>query len=227
MSINLRSTSTVAADGLKVLVYAGSGAGKTTLIGSLPSPIIISAEAGLLSLADFDIPFIEVTDMASLKEAYQFVASKEATAFKSVAIDSISEIAEVVLSAEKKIAKDVRMAYGALQEQVTDLIRAFRDLSGKNVYMSAKMEKAQDEHGRMMYQPAMPGTKLGQQLPFYFDEVFCLRVEKDDEGKIVRMLQTEADPSYVAKDRSGKLDPWETADLSYIINKIAGVKCAN
>ena len=96
MAINLRSTSTVAADGLKVLVYAGSGAGKTTLIGSLPSPIIISAEAGLLSLADLDIPFIEVTNMDSLKEAYQFVASKEAAEFKSVAIDSISEIAEEI-----------------------------------------------------------------------------------------------------------------------------------
>lgn len=222
MAVNLRSTSTVAADGLKVLVYAGSGAGKTTLIGSLPSPIIISAEAGLLSLADYDIPFIEVTNMDNLKEAYSFVSSKEGDAFKSVAIDSISEIAEVVLSAEKKIAKDVRQAYGQLQEQVTDLIRAFRDLSGKNVYMSAKMEKSQDEHGRMMYGPSMPGTKLGQQLPFYFDEVFALRVEKDEEGKTVRMLQTEADPSYVAKDRSGKLDAWETADLSFIINKIAG-----
>lgn len=222
MAVNLRSTSTVAADGLKVLVYAASGAGKTTLIGSLPSPIIISAEAGLLSLADFDIPFIEVTNMDSLKEAYSFVSSKEGDAFKSIAIDSISEIAEVVLSAEKKIAKDIRQAYGQLQEQVTDLIRAFRDLSGKNVYMSAKMEKAQDEHGRMLYGPAMPGTKLGQQLPFYFDEVFALRVEKDEQGNTIRMLQTEADPSYVAKDRSGKLDAWETADLSFIINKIAG-----
>lgn len=223
MAINLRSTRGVASDGVKVLVYAGPGAGKTTLIGTLPDPIIISAEAGLLSLADLDIPYIEVTNMDSLKEAYQFVASKEANEFKSVAIDSISEIAEVVLSAEKKIAKDVRQAYGQLQEQVTDLIRAFRDLSGKNVYMSAKMEKQQDESGRILYGPSMPGTKLGQQLPYYFDEVFCLRVEKDEEGKTIRMLQTEADPSYGAKDRSGKLSPWEEADLSFIINKISGV----
>jgi phage nucleotide-binding protein len=223
MAINLKSTRGAASDGVKILVYGGAGSGKTTLIGTLPDPIIISAEAGLLSLADLDIPYIEVTNMDSLKEAYQFVASKEANEFKSVAIDSISEIAEVVLSAEKKIAKDVRQAYGQLQEQVTDLIRAFRDLSGKNVYMSAKMEKQQDESGRILYGPSMPGTKLGQHLPYYFDEVFCLRVEKDEEGKTIRMLQTEADPSYGAKDRSGKLDPWEKADLSFIINKISGV----
>ena len=222
MAINLRSTSKAAADGVKILVYGGPGYGKTTLIGSLPSPIIISAEAGLLSLADLDIPYIEVTNMDSLREAYSYVAGKDGAQFQSVAIDSISEIAEVVLSAEKKIAKDVRQAYGALQEQVTDLIRAFRDLSGKNVYMSAKMEKVQDETGRILYGPSLPGTKLGQQISYYFDEVFSLRVEKDEEGKTVRMLQTEADPSYVAKDRSGKLDAWETADLGYVINKIAG-----
>ena len=142
MAINLKSTKGVVTDGgVKVLVYGGSGAGKTTLIGTLPEPIIISAEAGLLSLADLDIPYIEVKDMASLREAYSFVSSEESAGFRSVAIDSISEIAEVVLNAEKKQTKDPRQAYGALQEQMTDLIRAFRDLSGKNVYMSAKMEK--------------------------------------------------------------------------------------
>jgi len=161
--------------------------------------------------------------MDSLKEAYQFVASKEANEFKSVAIDSISEIAEVVLSAEKKIAKDVRQAYGQLQEQVTDLIRAFRDLSGKNVYMSAKMEKQQDESGRILYGPSMPGNKLGQQLAYFFDECFALRVEKDEEGKPQRALMCDSDGLWSAKDRSGKLSPWEQADLSFIINKISGV----
>ena len=222
MAINLKSTRGAASDGVKVLVYGGAGAGKTTLIGSLPDPIIISAEAGLLSLADLDIPYIEVTDMASLREAYSYVASAEASAFKSIAIDSISEIAEVVLNAEKKATKDPRQAYGALQEQMTDLIRAFRDLSGKNVYMSAKMEKVQDESGRILYGPSMPGNKLSQMLPYFFDEVLALRVEKDEEGKSQRALMCDSDGLWSAKDRSGKLDAWETADLSFIINKTAG-----
>jgi len=222
MAINLKSTRGAASDGVKVLVYGGAGSGKTTLIGTLPEPIIISAEAGLLSLADLDIPYIEVTDMASLKEAYSFVTSAEAADFKSVAVDSISEIAEVVLNAEKKATKDPRQAYGALQEQMTDLVRAFRDISGKNVYMSAKMEKTQDESGRILYGPSMPGNKLSQMLPYFFDEVLALRVEKDDENKPQRALMCDSDGLWSAKDRSGKLDPWETADLSYIINKIAG-----
>ena len=225
MAINLKSTKGVATDGgVKVLVYGGAGAGKTTLIGTLPEPIIISAEAGLLSLADLDIPYIEVTDMASLREAYSYVASEKSAGFRSVAIDSISEIAEVVLNAEKKQTKDPRQAYGALQEQMTDLIRAFRDLSGKNVYMSAKMEKQTDESGRILYGPSMPGNKLAQMLPYFFDEVLALRVEKDEEGKSQRALMCDSDGLWSAKDRSGKLDAWETADLSYVINKIASNK---
>lgn len=222
MAINLKSTKGAAADGVKVLVYGGAGSGKTTLIGTLPAPIIISAEAGLLSLADLDIPYIEVTDMVSLREAYSYVASAKAAEFASVAIDSISEIAEVVLNTEKKQTKDPRQAYGALQEQMTDLVRAFRDLSGKNVYMSAKMEKTQDESGRILYGPSMPGNKLAQMLPYFFDEVLALRVEKDDEGKSQRALMCDSDGLWSAKDRSGKLSPWEQADLGFVINKIAG-----
>ena len=71
MAINLKSTRGAASDGVKVLVYGQAGSGKTSLIGTLPAPIIISAEAGLLSLADLDIPYIEITDMASLREAYK------------------------------------------------------------------------------------------------------------------------------------------------------------
>ena len=48
--------------------------------------------------------------------------------------------------------------------------------------MSAKLEKSQDEMGRVFYAPSMPGNKTGQQLPYFFDEVLALRVEKDADG---------------------------------------------
>ena len=41
--------------GVKALVYGPSGAGKTTLCATAPAPIIISAEAGLLSLLLFGL----------------------------------------------------------------------------------------------------------------------------------------------------------------------------
>jgi phage nucleotide-binding protein len=222
MAINLKSTSDVHSNGVKLLVYSQSGAGKTTLIKTLPSPIIISAESGLLSLEDCDIPYIEVSDMDSLKEAYEYVISDECSQFKSIALDSISEIAEVVLATEKKKAKDGRMAYGEMDTQVTEIIRAFRDIPNKHVYFTAKLEKQQDEMGRVMYFPSLPGNKTAQKLPYFFDFVMALRLEKDADGIPQRALMVESDGLWLAKQRGSKLDTWEAPDLGAIIAKIGG-----
>jgi phage nucleotide-binding protein len=223
MAISLKRTKEATAQAVKLLVYGQAGAGKTSLIPTLPTPIILSAEGGLLSIADTNLPFIEITSMQELKEAYQWLTgSAEAAEFESVALDSISEIAEVVLNQEKKVNKDPRAAYGAMQEQMADIIRGFRDLPGKHVYMSAKLEKTQDEMGRVLYAPSMPGNKTGQSLPYFFDEVLALRVEKDAEGFTRRALMTDGDGLWLAKDRSGKLEVWEDADLGEIIKKIGG-----
>ena len=225
MAINLKSTGNLAGNGVKLLVYGQAGAGKTSLTPTLPNPIVLSAEGGLLSIQDAELPYIEITTMAELQEAYKWLAeSAEAGQFESVAIDSISEIAEVCLNYEKKVNKDPRAAYGAMQEQMADIIRAFRDLPAKHVYMSAKLEKTQDEMGRILYAPSMPGNKTGQSLPYFFDEVLALRVEKDAEGATQRALMCDSDGLWLAKDRSGKLDAWEAPDLTVIINKIGAKK---
>ena len=225
MAINVKTTGSLAANGVKVLVYGQAGAGKTSLVKTLPKPIVLSAEGGLLSIQDADLPFIEISDMDTLKEAYTWLAeSEEAKQYQSVALDSISEIAEVVLNTEKKATKDPRQAYGAMQEQMADIIRAFRDLPGRHVYMSAKLEKTQDEMGRVLYAPSMPGNKTSQALPYFFDEVLALRVEKDGEGVTQRALMCDSDGLWLAKDRSGKLEAWEAPDLGAIIAKMQGGK---
>ena len=224
MAIKLTSTKDSAAlSGLKFLVHGPAGAGKTSLCATTGEPtLIISAESGLLSLRGHDIPVIEVKDLASLYEAYDFAAnSAEGQGYKWICLDSISEIGEVVLNHEKKVAKDPRQAYGALAEKMTDLIRAFRDLPGRNVYFSCKQERAKDEQtGAMLYYPAMPGNMLKQGVGYFFDFVFALRVEKDAEGNPTRWLQTQRDFNYEAKDRSGCLDMFEAPDLAGIASKV-------
>jgi phage nucleotide-binding protein len=223
MAINLKTTGGLSANGVKVLVYGQAGAGKTSLITTLPNPIVLSAEGGLLSIQDANLPYLEIGNMETLKEAYEWLLnSSEAKSFESVALDSISEIAEVVLNYEKKVAKDPRQAYGSMQEQMADIIRAFRDLPNRHVLMTAKLEKTQDEMGRVLYAPSMPGNKTGQALPYFFDEVLALRVEKDAEGVTQRALMCDSDGLWLAKDRSGKLSAWEAPDLSEIIAKIGG-----
>ena len=220
MAINLKNTSDVHTNGVKVLVYGHAGVGKTTLSTTMPNPVIISAEGGLLSIKDSNIPYIEVSNMDDLKEAYSWLTSDEGKKFDSVILDSLSEIGEVVLIHEKTLNKDGRAAYGEMATQMTSLIRAFRDLPGKNVLMTAKVEKSQDENGRMLYAPSMPGAKLGQTLPYFFDLVLALRVEKDTDGVAQRALMCDSDGLWMAKDRSGKLQAWEQPDLGAIIREI-------
>lgn len=102
-----------------------------------------------------------------------------------------------------------------------DLLRHFRDLPERHVYMAAKMAKEKDElSGMILYQPMMPGAKLGQSIPYMFDEVFAMRMEQDPEGNSTRWLQTSADPQYNCKDRSGCLNQFEEPNLGMVINKI-------
>ena len=215
-----KRTSQITNNGITILVYGLSGSGKTTLIKTLPGKVLIlSAEAGLLSLRDTDIEYVEIHHMEDLSEAYTYILSnlKE---YNCIVLDSLSEIGEVVLSNEKKTTKDVRMAYLTMQDQILELVRAFRDLP-LTVYMTAKLEKAKDDiTGRIMFAPALPGQKCSQNLPYHFDEVLCLRCENDEEGKPVRFLQTFTDSSYCCKDRSGKLQAYEEADLGLIIRRI-------
>jgi len=222
MAIQLKNTAGVTANGVKLLVYGHAGAGKTTLAASMPRPIIISAEGGLLSIQGAALPYIEVSSMETLREAFDYVSGEHGAEFDSIVLDSISEIAEVVLIHEKAVNKDGRAAYGEMAVQMTSIIRAFRDLPGKHVLMTAKVEKSQDETGRILYSPSMPGNKVGQSLPYFFDEVLALRVEKDAEGVAQRALMCDSDGLWLAKDRSGKLDAWEAPDIGAVINKIGG-----
>lgn len=208
----------------KFCVYGQSGTGKTTLAATLPTPFVISAEGGLLSLRGADIPYVEVKSIEEVREAFLFLASSDADHIESIVIDSISEIAEIMLTTEKARTVngkpiDPRQAYGATQEAIISMLRAFSGLP-KHLLILAKCEKTQDEAGRLLYQPAMVGQKLGQQLPYMFDFLFALRNEKDTEGNVVRYLQTRTDGLWQAKERGGYVEAVEQPDLGAIIKKL-------
>lgn len=212
-----------AANGVKMLVYGKAGRGKTTLCATAPNPVIFSAESGLLALSAFQLPYVEIRTITDLTDAFNWAqSSNEARQFQTLCLDSLSEIAEVVLTNAKGQVKDPRQAYGELIDKMQMTIRSFRDLPGYHVYMSAKQEMVKDEAtGITLNGPSMPGSKLGQQLPYFFDEVFQLDIGKDpNTQQSYRFLRTQPDFSNDAKDRSGRLDPVEAPDLGNIINKI-------
>ena len=209
--------------GAKILVYGMAGAGKTFLARTAPGKVlVISAEAGLLSFRDAqNVEAIEVKSAAEVVEVYEALRSGKLQ-YDTVCLDSISEISELLLQAEKARHKDARKAYGEVQESVTNVMRAFRDLQ-MHVMFICKEDKVNND-GTFEQAPKMVGTKLGQSITYFFDEVLALRVieDTDEEGNPVqaRWLQTRIGQGYVAKDRSGKLEAFEEPNLTKLIEKL-------
>ena len=222
MAIQLISSRQAAAiHGVKCLVYGKAGYGKTYLARTAPSPVILSAESGMLSLRDVDIPVITIKTVEDLQQAYEWAQSPDAAQFQTVYIDSISEIGEVVLTNAKAQVKDPRQAYGELIEKMMNTLKAFRDLPGKHVVMAAKQSVQTDSvTGAISYGPSMPGARLGAELPYLFDLVLQIGIGKTPDGIEYRFLRAHPDAQNEAKDRSGTLDALEPPDLTHVFNKI-------
>ena len=241
MALHFTTVSQSASTGfIKALVYGGPGCGKTVLTATLGAgTILISAEAGTLSVRrpnlvrlygegnpsiNYDLPILVVQSAADFADALKWCQqAHEARQFHTVALDSLSEIGEVVLNTQKRVFKDPRQAYGGMAEQMESSVRAFRDLPGRHVVFTAKMEGTKDElSGVVRFGPSMPGRKLGPALPYFFDEVFRLAIGRAADGQPFRYLQTQPDIQFDAKDRSGALAPMEPPHLSTVFAKILG-----
>jgi len=229
MTIQLQSVlELTAVNGVKVLVYGNTGTGKTRLCATAPTPLILSAESGLLALrkvikeTGVDIHVIVIRCIQDLYDAYNQCLTQEYRGYyKTICLDSISEIAEAVLAAELPNHKDPRKAYGEMQTTMTNVIRMFRDLEGYNVYFSAKQAMVVDEStGGSVLGVSMPGRQLGPAIPYFFDEVFYSYTGRTPEGQPFFAMQTTGDNRVTAKDRSGMLDLAEQPDLTNIFNKI-------
>ena len=222
--------------GIKLVVYGKPKTGKTSLIASCPNPLIISAERGLLSLRALPTmvktPVIEVHGMTEFNEVYEWCSkSADAKKYDTFCLDSITELAEVCLMEEK--AKTLAKAKGGkpnnfepyqeLNTQIMAILRGFRDMPNKHILFIAQEEFDKDENtGMTMYRPVMPGKQLTRQLPYTFDEIFQLVRFTAPDGSAYNGLRTVSDAQNTAGDRSGRLAPWEPADIQHIINKIIG-----
>ena len=230
MAIKIQSTSEFSiSNGHKSVVYGPSGVGKTRLCLTAKDSILLSAEKGLLSLKNEKQPYIEIRTPGAIDEAYIWL--KKDKEFKTIFIDTASEIAEVLLTdflinGNESIQgplKDARQGYRMMAEAMMPMIRKFRDIPMKNVVFLAKLEiKENEDDGVTYYRPMIPGQVVKNQLPYMFDGVFYFHILKGKQKEDIPVFQTFLSRTVVAKDRSGELAQYEKPNLDDVIGKCKG-----
>jgi len=212
------------------LVLGESGAGKTSLIKTLPkgeNTWILSAESGLLPIIDLirsgQVGGWEITSKEDMDAAISALKTPEWQAsIKWLVVDSLSEIAGIYeehFSKKFPDRKDSFPKWGAYNEHMSKLVRELRDLRPYNIVMTCGVSVEFDEVKRRHILPNVPGKGLKELLPYIFDELlFLAKDEKTGE----RLLYTDKFGSQPGKDRSGKLSLTEPPDLSLIRQKILG-----
>ena len=124
----------------------------------------------------------------------------------------------------KNGAKDTRGAYGMMGREMLKLLTHVQHCPDKHVLLVGILDRKTDDFNRVVYEPQMEGSKTGREIGGIVDLVLTMHVLPDEAGVMRRVFTTNQGNAagYPAKDRSGRLEPVERADLQHIIDKING-----
>lgn len=243
--MNIENTLDSTSSAIKIVIAAEAGNGKTTLAATIKEKtLVISAEAGLLSLRGKNVDYVELQKYKNaegvevlvqkadrikrLIEIYQYVLKPETMAkYDWLFIDSLSEINQNMLEfiesqEEFQGPKNTIKKFGELSSRMRSLCKSFRDLPHYNVAFSALVKSETDNDNRVLMKIDMTG-KFAEVLPSLFDEILYLGVTNEigEDGRNIRQILTQkTDRITFPKDRSGRLARIEPADLGLIAEKI-------
>ena len=211
-------------NGVKMLIYGGAGTGKTRSVVTAPRPMLFAIEKGLLSIQNENVP---VWDMnGRLDEFVKFMEwvekSHEVKQFDTIYVDSLSELATILLEQELMKAKDPRQAYGAMADKVLKWVRTLNSLPQKHVALLAKQEIISSNNINYA-QPAFEGKKLFTEITHLMDEIFRFqskRFKMQTGFQEFMVCSTKNMQDYLARDKSGKLAEDEPQNIAEIISKI-------
>lgn len=200
--MKIETTKNVISKGFTILVYGEAGTGKTFDIQYVKNPIVISAEGGLLTLNNLDIPFIEVSDWNSFIEALKFVFNDESMKDKTICIDSLSVLSDMCYEFYlKKTPNNTMKAFQELSENFPKIIDLLQK-KNRNVYLIAQQNVEKDEDGVIIkYLPLIKGKFSTVRIPYIVDFILCKRIVKNSEGKLVRCIYNCLDNKFLTKSR--------------------------
>jgi hypothetical protein len=218
---NLKPAGTLAQFyGVKVLAYGGPGSGKTPVTNTAPRPVMLVCEPGMLSMRGSTVPAFEAQTVAKIDEFMKwFFESHEAKNFDTLAVDSISQMAEIYTEHMMKIHSHGLKAYGEMSTAVMKHINKLFYHPQKHLYLICKQTTI-DEGGAQKRKPYFPGKDLNVKIPHLFDEILHLGMHTIPNviGQQKAFCAAEQFDVF-ARDRSGQLNAYEPPNLSDIFAK--------
>lgn len=210
---------------IKALICGPAGSGKTLISTTFPNPWFLSAEGGLMSIIERDIPYTVLPDKkgTSTYDALQQVVMRldqppgvrlKQFGFPvdTLVIDTIDEVSRLLLSERKKKEHhDVATLqdYGWLKDTLTLFVQSLRAMD-IHVVLTCHL-KSKDINEESLIFPAIEGG-FSERVADYVDLAMILKSGiKTATGAsgttrvIERYLQTFPDSIDWIKDRSGKL----------------------
>lgn len=212
--------------GCKSMVYGPPGSGKTPIVDTAPRPILAVMEPGMMSLRHSNIPAVDCFTPERIDEFFAWLfGSREATQFDTVAIDSISQMAEIYVAKElagtSKAGNQVdgRKAYGNMHAKVMKHLNGLFFMQQKHTYLICK-QGFREVNGVNQQFPYFPGKALSVDVPHLYDVILHLGVHNVPGAGQVKAFRCAASFDAVARDRSGNLAEFEPCDLTALFKKV-------
>ena len=211
-----------ASETLNWLIFGDSGVGKTRLAASacrvpeLAPVLVIDCEGGVSSIKHLypEVGVLRAKSWEELQEIYNDLYDDNGQTFKTVVVDSITEIQKfsmagvmrLLTSQEPDRDPDIPglREWGKNIEQTRRFIRAMRDLPVNTVFTALRMDDRNQRTGVTTIQPSLSG-KLAKEVSAFIDEVLYMYVKNIGDGEYARLLLTRKTEEVIAKDRSDNL----------------------
>lgn len=231
---------------LSFLVHGNSGSGKSTFAATAPGPVLLlDVEAGARFLrgrkikwmpeegqeppvndGTWDIAVVNVHDYNTALKAYEWLKSGKHP-FKSVILDSISELQAKAQESINGRQKMQTQHWGELLTRVSFFCRDLRDLTNHKVNpIEAVIVTAMTREIDGVKRPDLQGSVAGR-VPYWFDICSYLFVDQavaeDGSRKEVRKLLTAPHPQFEAKSRvPGLPEIIEVPNVSELLDNVFG-----
>lgn len=248
--MRLTTTKDTALTRLRALVYGDSGIGKTTSLRTLPEKFtaIAAGERGLIPLRETNYAVYTMEswqDIREIIETFQKPVMVKTNQIRVLAIDSLSELSDlckrqIVRKDRPALVKDrtkgkseqpagvyddlmTQEDWGLYRTRMANMLSAACHLPVHVIFTALAAWVEDKRTGGLFRTPNMNG-KLALECPAFFDVVLHMEIFEttNDNGQPVRtrVWRTAHDGRIIAKDASGVLDPFESANWTALMRKI-------